>query len=120
MHHLRAEVLTTPTVPGLGAPRTGVPGPAGRLLEFPAKLSKKAAVRRHEAPGAATVRHYGNLRLNAGACNREELRMQFPNAPRSSRRRFLKQVGVATGAALATPWLGNRVFAYNKPIEIVH
>jgi len=46
--------------------------------------------------------------------------MQFPNASRSSRRRFLKQVGVATGAALATPWLGNRVFAYNKPIEIVH
>lgn len=46
--------------------------------------------------------------------------MQFPNTPRTSRRRFLKQVGVATGAVLATPWLGNRVFAYNKPIEIVH
>lgn len=46
--------------------------------------------------------------------------MQFPTTSRPSRRRFLKQTGAVTGAALAMPWLGNRVFAYTKPIEIVH
>ena len=37
-----------------------------------------------------------------------------------NRRGFLKQASATAGAALATPWLGSRVFAYNKPIELVH
>ena len=46
--------------------------------------------------------------------------MTRQNPTHLNRRKFLKQSGVATGAALATPWLGSRVFAYTQPIELVH
>lgn len=39
---------------------------------------------------------------------------------RLNRRGFLKSAGAATGAAMATPFLGSRVFAQNTPIEIIH
>lgn len=37
-----------------------------------------------------------------------------------NRRSFLKAAGAVSGAAVATPFIGGNVFAYNKPIELVH
>ena len=39
---------------------------------------------------------------------------------RFSRRTFLKSASVASGAALATPLIASKAFAYNKPIELNH
>jgi len=46
--------------------------------------------------------------------------MMESKTSRLNRRGFLKSASAATGAAMATPFLGSRVFAQNKPIEIVH
>ncbi len=39
---------------------------------------------------------------------------------RFNRRKFLKTAGAASGAALATPLIASKAFAYNKPIELIH
>ena len=39
---------------------------------------------------------------------------------RFNRRKFLKSAGAASGAALATPLIASKAFAYNKPIELIH
>lgn len=36
------------------------------------------------------------------------------------RRQFLKTAGALAGAAVTTPFVGTRAFAYKKPIELVH